>query len=119
MVGKGRSPVSDNDDVTSARRQRHLFGRIFQPWLRAAGAKRSGSASDVRHLISLCHSLLSERGEVSGARRATEVLTAYGSLDSSALEVFFDRLVDEFSPDPSRVERAASTYTADSSQANL
>jgi malonyl-CoA decarboxylase len=56
---------------------------------------------------------------VSGARRAAEALTAYGSLGSVALEIFFDRLVDEFSPDLSRVERAASTYIADPSQANL
>jgi malonyl-CoA decarboxylase len=48
-----------------------------------------------------------------------EALTAYLSLDGSAREVFFDRLVDEFSPDPSRVERAVRVYTADPSSANL
>jgi malonyl-CoA decarboxylase len=119
MAGKKPSPPSDHDEVRSAPRPRHLFERIFRPWLRSTGTKRSGSARDAQHVISLCHSLLSERGEVSGARRATVALIAYGSLDSSALEVFFDRLVDEFSPDPSRVERAASIYIADPSQANL
>jgi malonyl-CoA decarboxylase len=118
MAGKKRSAVSDNDDIRSAPR-RHLFERIFRPWLRSTGTQRSGGARGARHVISLCHSLLSERGEVSGARRAAEALTAYGSLDSSALEVFFDRLVDEFSPDPSRVERAATAYIEDPSQANL
>src|SRR6266850_6116257 len=119
MAGKKRSTVSDNDGVRSAPRPRHLFERLFRPWLRSSSTKRSGNARDARHVISLCHSLLSERGEVSGARRAAEALTAYEALDSSELEVFFDRLVDEFSPDPSRVKRAASTYTADPSQANL
>jgi malonyl-CoA decarboxylase len=33
--------------------------------------------------------------------------------------MFFDRLVDECSPDPARVASAASTYAADPSQANL
>ena len=119
MAGKRLSTVTDNDEVRGVPRPRHLFDRIFRPWIRSTSTKRPSRARDARHAISLCHSLLSERGEVSGARRATEALTAYGSLDSSALEVFFDRLVDEFSPDPSRVERAASTYTADPSQANL
>ncbi len=119
MAGKKRSTVSDGGEVTSVPRPRHLFERILRPWRRSTSAKRFGGARDARHVISLCHLLLSERGEVSGARRAAEALTAYESLDDAALEVFFDRLVDEFSPDPSRVERAASAYTAEPSQANL
>lgn len=67
----------------------------------------------------MCHALLSERGEVSGARLATEVLTAYRSLEGPVLNVFFDQLVDEFSPDPEEVGRAADAYRKDPSQANL
>jgi malonyl-CoA decarboxylase len=119
MAGNQRSPGSDRDIVVGAARPRHLFERILRPWRRSTGAKRSGGARDARHVISLCHLLLSERGEVSGARRAAEALTAYESLDGAALDVFFDRLVDEFSPDPTRVERAARAYTAEPSQANL
>ena len=44
---------------------------------------------------------------MSGARLATAVLAAIQSLDAPALDFFFDLLVDEFSPDPARVERAA------------
>jgi malonyl-CoA decarboxylase len=96
-----------------------LLERFFRQWLRSTGATRRASARDSGHAISLCHALLSERGEVSGAHRAVEALTAYLSLDSSAKEAFFDRLVDEFSPDPLRVERAIRTYTADPSPVNL
>jgi malonyl-CoA decarboxylase len=106
-------------DKTGAPRSPRFFERIFRPWRQSAVAKRPGTARDALHVISLCHSLLSERGEVSGARRAMQVLTAYQSLDGPALEIFFDRLVEEFSPDPSRVKRAAATYAADPSQLNL
>ena len=132
MPGKRVSSVSDSnrgasaasaasrqDSWPDAPRPRHLLERIFRPWFRLTGPKRPGSARDSGHAIDLCHLLLSERGEVSGERRAAEALTAYRSLDAAALEVFFDRLVDEFSPDPARVERAASTYTAAPSEANL
>lgn len=67
----------------------------------------------------MCHALLSERGEVSGARRAIRVLDAYQSLDAAGVETFFDRLVDEFSPDPAKVGEAAHAYADDPSQANL
>jgi malonyl-CoA decarboxylase len=72
-----------------------------------------------RRAISLCHALLSERGEVSGARLAREALAAYQALDESALDVFFDLLVMEFSPDPDEVGRIADAYRRDPSQANL
>jgi malonyl-CoA decarboxylase len=93
--------------------------RILRPWRQSTVPKRPGTARDAEHVIALCHALLSERGEVSGARRAIQVLSAYQTLDRPALEIFFDRLVDEFSPDPSQVERAAATYAADPSQVNL
>jgi malonyl-CoA decarboxylase len=93
----------------------HLFGRLLRR-LRPSTTARAGSAEQV---IALCHALLSERGEVSGARRAIRVLEAYQELDATALDLFFDRLVAEFSPDPARIEEAATAYGADPSQANL
>src|SRR5580765_6071007 len=74
---------------------------------------------DAKRAISLCHALLSERGDLSGARLATAVLAAIQSLDAPALDFFFDLLVDEFSPDPARVERAAAAYCAHPSSTNL
>jgi malonyl-CoA decarboxylase len=63
--------------------------------------------------------LLSERGEVSGARLAREALAAYRALDESSLGLFFDLLVRQFSPDPGSVERCAEAYRNDPSQAHL
>ncbi len=79
---------------------------------RAAG--RSAGKS-----IALCHALLSERGEVSGARLAQEALASYRALDEAALGVFFDLLVKEFSPKPEEVARCAEAYHRDPSQPNL
>lgn len=69
--------------------------------------------------IALCHALLSERGEVSGTRLAKEALSAYRLLEGPALGVFYDLLVEEFSPDPDEVGRCADIYRRDPSQANL
>jgi malonyl-CoA decarboxylase len=84
------------------------------------GALPSRSAERAaRRAIELCHALMSERGEVSGARLAREALAAYRTLDAAAASVFFDLLATEFSPDPAVVERSAQAYRDDSSQANL
>jgi malonyl-CoA decarboxylase len=70
-------------------------------------------------LASACHNLLSERGEVSGARLAGEILAAYQALDPAAREMFFDRLAAEFSPDAAKVGLAADAYRQDPSPENL
>jgi malonyl-CoA decarboxylase len=88
-----------------------LLGSLARPPARHAAA--------AGRVIELCHALMSERGEVSMARLAGEVLTAYMSLDGDGVEQFFDLLVDEFSPDHERVHRAAETYAVDRSPANL
>src|SRR5437867_6164997 len=72
-----------------------------------------------RRAISLCHALVSERGEISGARLARDALAAYQSLEAAACEVFFHLLVMEFSPDPEAVGRCADAYRDDPSQTNL
>lgn len=69
--------------------------------------------------ISLCHSLLSERGEASGTRLASTILSSYQSLDPAARELFFDLLAKEFSPDPEQVGRAGDAYRNDPSFENL
>jgi malonyl-CoA decarboxylase len=82
-------------------------------------APSSNPIRDARHVMGLCQSLLSQRGEVSGARLAIEVLQGYKSLDSAARDAFFDLLVTEFSPNPDELGGAADAYRADPSQANL
>ncbi|MBV8208515.1 MAG: malonyl-CoA decarboxylase [Burkholderiaceae bacterium] len=77
------------------------------------------AARDARRAIALCHALLSERGDVSGARVAREALAAYGRLNEAAPEIFFDMLAEQFSPDPRQVGRVADEYREDPSQWNL
>jgi malonyl-CoA decarboxylase len=96
-----------------------FFRRILGSFGRPTAPRPSASVRDARHAISMCHELLSERGEVSSARLAADVLDAYQSLEAPALEAFFDLLVDQFSPKPEEVVRAAEAYREESSQANL
>jgi malonyl-CoA decarboxylase len=70
-------------------------------------------------VIALGHALLSERGEVSGARLAKDAVAAYRAFDADGLRVFFDLLVEQFSPDPQEVERCAGAYRSEPSQSNL
>ncbi len=81
----------------------------------------TGSKPDrhTRKTVALCHALLSERGEASGAALAREALQAYRMLSGPALSAFFDVLAREFSPDPKAVEEAAGDYRLDPSPANL
>lgn len=69
--------------------------------------------------IAMCRALLSERGEVSGARLAAELVATYHALSPAAVELFFDFLAKEFSPDPEAVGRAADNYRREPTSANL
>jgi malonyl-CoA decarboxylase len=84
-------------------------------------APAAGGKADrhTRKTVALCHALLSERGEASGAALAREALAAYRMLSGPALHAFFDILTQEFSPDPKAVEDAAGAYRQEPSQANL
>jgi malonyl-CoA decarboxylase len=73
----------------------------------------------VRGATDLCHALLSQRGEASGAALAREVLVAYGGLDAAGRAEFFQQLVDEFSPEPEAIVGAAEAYRAQPSTAML
>ena len=92
------------------------------PTRRAFPAKNEcavDESSPASRLIERCHALLSERGDVSGAALATEALLAYRSLEASNRDVFFDRLVAEYSSDPEDLRRWADAYSADPSPAHL
>lgn len=96
------------------------FKRVFRSPSRDRRDKPSrASGRSAGRTIALCHALLSERGEVSGARLARETMDAYCALDEPARDVFFDLLVSEFSPDPQAVGRVADAYRRDPSQQNL
>jgi malonyl-CoA decarboxylase len=101
-------------------KSRSFLHRLFS--IKAVPSANPPSKAAVRagrRAIELCHALMSERGEVSGARLAREALAAYQTLDATAAAVFFDLLAEEFSPDPEVVGRCAQAYRDDPSQANL
>ena len=77
------------------------------------------NARAVSAIIAACHHLLSERGEVSGARLAGDILISYQALSESGRNLFFERLAREFSPDPEEVGKAGDAYRNDPSPENL
>ena len=94
----------------------------FQRMLRMLIGPRSGAASprrEVRRAVDLCRTLLTEQGEFSGRRLATDALLAYAMLDPESREKFFDHLVTDFSPSADVLSRAADAYRTDPSQKNL
>jgi len=93
--------------------------RFFPTAARARRAASRAMGRQAGRVVALCHALLSERGEASGARLAREALSAYRALDEDSLHVFFDLLVRQFSPDPVEVDACATAYRRDPSQANL
>lgn len=80
---------------------------------------RAARVRDVDHAIDLCRALLTERGEVSGARVAAEVLGAYQRLNDEQVEWFFDKLATTFAVDADTVRQAAAAYRMDASPAHL
>ena len=98
---------------------RPFFRRILRSLTRppAAGGDRVNRSA--LQVISLCHALLSERGEISGARLATEVLTGFQALDNDGQEAFFSLLADQLLPDPEHVSRASENYRVAPSPATL
>ncbi len=89
--------------------------RLFAP----KASVDSKANRHTRRTVSLCHALLSERGEASGAALAREALAAYRMLEGPALTAFFDVLAEEFSPDPKAVAEASDAYRQDPSPVHL
>jgi malonyl-CoA decarboxylase len=92
---------------------KRLVRSVVRPTERRRAQKRA------RHAIELCHALISESGEVSGAVLARDALAAYNSLSRTALPAFFDLLVAGFSPDPAELDQAYAAYHAAPTQDNL
>ncbi|HEV7803446.1 MAG TPA: malonyl-CoA decarboxylase [Burkholderiales bacterium] len=72
-----------------------------------------------RQAVELCQSLISERGELSGAVIARDALAAYNGLPKAALPSFYDAIAGEFSPDHAELEHAYTAYHAQPTQDNL
>ncbi len=97
---------------------RPFLDRILRSLSGVAGA-HAGRSRTAAEVVALCRALLSERGELSGARLATEVVEAYQTLSAAGLSEFFDILVREFSADPAAIDAAATAYAGDRSHAHL
>jgi malonyl-CoA decarboxylase len=91
--------------------------RLVRSVVHPAERRRAGRRAQAA--IELCHALLSERGEVSGAVLARDALAAYGSLSHTARIAFFDRLVAEFAPDRAELDASYAAYCAEPTQENL
>ena len=83
------------------------------------GRRSAAAGNTARAALELCHALMSERGDVSGARLAAQTLSACEHLSATALEEFFDRLAAQFSPDALAVRDAAERYYRTPSPAHL
>ena len=88
-------------------------------WRSVRPAPSAPTGRDAGHLIELCDSLLSERGEVSSARIGSEAVEAYEQLTDRGREVFFSNLVDDYGPDANAVIRAIDVYREDPSAGHL
>ncbi len=86
---------------------------------RLLGKMRPGVNHRTQHLVSLCETLLGQRGEVSGAVLARDALAVYRLLDERGREEFFNILASEFAPSPEAVGRAADAYRHDPTPENL
>jgi malonyl-CoA decarboxylase len=86
---------------------------------RLLGKMRPGVNHHTQHLVSLCETLLGERGEVSGAVLARDALAVYRLLDERGREEFFNILASEFAPSPEAVGKAADAYRYDPTPENL
>jgi|SRR5580765_3120665 malonyl-CoA decarboxylase len=96
-----------------------FFRRLLGSIRRRPGSLPRAAVRKARNAVTLCHALMSERGEVSGAHIAREALASYQLLDETGLAIFFDLLVKEFSPDPEAVGRVADAYRQEPTQGNL
>jgi len=86
---------------------------------RLLGKMRPGVDHHTQHLVSLCETLLGQRGEVSGAVLAHDALAVYRLLDERGREEFFNILASEFAPSPEAVGNAADAYRYDPTPENL
>jgi malonyl-CoA decarboxylase len=97
---------------------RTILGRIVSS-LAATGVVRPAGQRRADRLANLLRTLISERGEATGAQLARRAVALYRGLDVPGRQHFFARLAREFSPDREDVLRAATAYRDDPSPAHL
>ena len=97
---------------------RSLLDRLVGT-IAAAGIVRSPSLRRADRLARLLRTLISERGEASGAVHARRAVALYRGLDEPGRLKFFLALARDFSPDRDAVLAAAKAYHVEPSPAHL
>ena len=97
-------------------RTRELLERLVG---RLAAATGSRGERRALRLAKLLRTLISERGESSGALMARRAVALYNGLDPEGRRLFFDLLARDFSPDPDAVLAAAEAYRREPGPATL
>lgn len=97
---------------------RSILDRIVGS-LSASGIVRTQAQRRADRLGELLRTLISERGEATGAALARRALALYRVLDAPGRSHFFQILARDFSPDRERVLEAAQAYHRDPSPVNL
>ncbi len=92
---------------------RAIIDRLVGSIAAARGERRA------LRLAKLLRTLVSERGESSGALMARRAVALYNGLDPEGRALFFDLLARDFSPDPDVVLAAAEAYRRDPAPATL
>ena len=90
-----------------------ILARIVETIAGRAAAQRA------ERLSATLRTLISERGEATGAALAREAVQAYRELDGEARLRFFEALARDFAPDRDAVLAAASAYHAQPDAARL
>jgi malonyl-CoA decarboxylase len=96
----------------------NLLDRIVGT-LAARGIVRDPGRRRADRLATLLRTLISQRGEASGALLARRAIALYRGLDAGGRERFFERLASDFAPDRDAVLAAAQDYHDDPSPAHL
>ncbi|MDF1608820.1 malonyl-CoA decarboxylase [Hoeflea sp. YIM 152468] len=78
-----------------------------------------GRKHSPKEIVSLCHLLLSGRGEASGAAVSREILNCYQALSETEKTDFFHLLLSEFSVEPEKALEAANDYVSDPGHESL
>ncbi|MGE0357852.1 MAG: malonyl-CoA decarboxylase [Burkholderiales bacterium] len=84
-----------------------------------AAAARSRNERRALRLAKLLRTLISERGESTGAVMARRAVALYNGLEEDGRRLFFDILARDFSPNPDEVLAAAQAYRQDPSPPTL
>lgn len=95
---------------------REMLGRMVGSITALALPRAERRANRLARLLA---TLISERGEASGAVMARRAVALYRGLDEAGQRHFFDLLVRDFSPNPRQVLSAAEAYYKAPTPANL